>query len=92
MGVARALPLLGTAAGSKGAGKLVRLVSLDLVVRAPAPPGSHFMDASSTAVLQSMSFLDGAILVLYLVGLAAIALYHSRKMHSQEITSWPAVP
>ena len=55
------------------------------------------MDASSTAVLQSMSFLDGAILVLYLVGLAAIALYHSRKMHSQEdyflagrsMSQWP---
>ena len=42
------------------------------------------MDVSSTAVLQGMSFLDGAILVLYLVGLTAIALYHSRKMHSQE--------
>ena len=55
------------------------------------------MDASSTAVLQGMSLLDGAILVLYLVGLAAIALYHSRKMHSQEdyflagrsMSQWP---
>ena len=55
------------------------------------------MDASSTAVLQGMSFLDGAILVLYLVGLTAIALYHSRKMHSQEdyflagrsMSQWP---
>ena len=55
------------------------------------------MDASSTTVLQGLSFLDGAILVLYLAGLAAVALYHSRKMHSQEdyflagrsMSQWP---
>ena len=41
MGVARALPLLGTAAGSKGAGKLVRLVSLGPASRPPVPGSSR---------------------------------------------------
>lgn len=55
------------------------------------------MDDSSTAVLQGISLLDGAIQVLYLLGLTAIALYHSRKMRSQEdyflagrsMSQWP---
>lgn len=55
------------------------------------------MEDSTTVALQGISLLDGAILVLYLLGLTAIALYHSRKMHSQEdyflagrsMSQWP---
>ncbi len=55
------------------------------------------MDPSPPTPLQSISFLDGIILIGYLLGLTALALYQSRKMHSQDdyflagrsMSQWP---